>query len=180
MQDLRYLRGYPEEVTTKVQGLISRGTLGTFLLNKHPTPHEIRTNKALHHYVTDLKRSWLRKAPPVSRICYDDRIHAVNHALGLHTFVSRVQGSRLKAKHEIRVASVFKRAPLAFLRMIAVHELAHLKEKEHNRAFYNLCTHMEPDYHQLEFEMRLYLTHLELQGGLYENAAASSNKTTSS
>ncbi len=167
MQDLRYLNGYPEEVKTKVQALISQGTLGTFLLNKHPRPHEIRTNKALHHYVTDLKRSWLRKAPPIARICYDDRIHAVNHALGLHTFVSRVQGSRLKAKHEIRVASVFKRAPLGFLRMIAVHELAHLKEKEHNKAFYNLCTHMEPEYHQLEFEMRLYLTYVELHGGLY-------------
>jgi predicted metal-dependent hydrolase len=51
--------------------------------------------------------------------------------------------------------------------MIVVHELAHLKEKEHNKAFYNLCTHMEPEYHQLEFEMRLYLTHVELHGGLY-------------
>jgi hypothetical protein len=33
--------------------------------------------------------------------------------------------------------------------MIVVHELAHLKEREHGRAFYALCTHMEADYHQL-------------------------------
>jgi UTP pyrophosphatase len=39
-----------------------------------------------------------------------------------------------------------------------VHELAHLKEREHNRAFYALCEHMEPGYHQLEFELRLWLT----------------------
>jgi hypothetical protein len=45
--------------------------------------------------------------------------------------------------------------------MIVVHELAHLKEFEHNKAFYQLCTHMVPDYHQLEFDLRLYLTHLE-------------------
>ena len=45
--------------------------------------------------------------------------------------------------------------------MIVVHELAHLKEPEHNKAFYQLCTHMAPDYHQLEFDLRLYLTHLE-------------------
>ena len=58
-------------------------------------------------------------------------------------------------------ASVFRDAPAAFLKMIVVHELAHLKEFEHNKAFYQLCTHMVPDYHQLEFDLRLYLTHLE-------------------
>ena len=48
--------------------------------------------------------------------------------------------------------------------MIVVHELAHLKEKEHNKPFYNLCMHMEPDYLQLEFDLRLYLTHKQLSG----------------
>jgi len=56
---------------------------------------------------------------------------------------------------------VFRDAPAPFLKMILVHELAHLKEREHNKAFYQLCTHMEPDYFQLEFDLRLYLTHLE-------------------
>ena len=46
--------------------------------------------------------------------------------------------------------------------MIVVHELAHLKEREHDRAFYALCLHMEPDYHQLEFDLRLWLTVREL------------------
>ena len=59
------------------------------------------------------------------------------------------------------MALVFREAPAAFLRMILVHELAHLKEPVHNKAFYQLCTHMEPDYFQLEFDLRLYLTHLE-------------------
>lgn len=63
---------------------------------------------------------------------------------------------------EIRIAAVFRDAPADFLRMIAVHELAHLEEAEHDKAFYRLCTHMEPDYHQLEFDLRLYLTQLEL------------------
>jgi predicted metal-dependent hydrolase len=48
--------------------------------------------------------------------------------------------------------------------MIAVHELAHFKEREHNRAFYQLCAYMAPDYHQLEFDLRVYLTHLEAGG----------------
>jgi len=44
-----------------------------------------------------------------------------------------------------------------------VHELAHLKEREHDKAFYQLCQHMAPDYHQLEFDLRLYLTQLDLE-----------------
>jgi predicted metal-dependent hydrolase len=75
--------------------------------------------------------------------------------------VSRVQGHRLKASREIRVATVFRDAPAEFLKMILVHELAHLKESDHSKAFYQLCIHMAPEYHQLEFDLRLYLTFLE-------------------
>jgi predicted metal-dependent hydrolase len=45
--------------------------------------------------------------------------------------------------------------------MIVVHELAHLKESEHNKAFYRLCEFMQPGYRQIEFDLRLYLTHRE-------------------
>ena len=48
--------------------------------------------------------------------------------------------------------------------MIVVHELAHLREKDHGKAFYQLCQHMEPQYHQYEFDLRLYLTHVEHSG----------------
>lgn len=95
---------------------------------------------------------------------YDNKLQVVAHALGTHTTVARVQGSRLKAKREIRIAALFKDTPLAFLRMIAVHELAHFKERAHDRAFYQLCTYMEPDYHRLEFELRVYLTLLDATG----------------
>jgi predicted metal-dependent hydrolase len=47
--------------------------------------------------------------------------------------------------------------------MIVVHELAHLKERSHDKAFYALCRHMEPAYHQLEFDTRLWLTAIEYQ-----------------
>ncbi|MDQ3273307.1 MAG: DUF45 domain-containing protein, partial [Pseudomonadota bacterium] len=53
---------------------------------------------------------------------------------------------------------------IELLRMIAVHELAHLKEKAHDKAFYKLCTYMEPQYHQFELDLRLYLTHLDAGG----------------
>jgi hypothetical protein len=50
---------------------------------------------------------------------------------------------------------------------VIVHELAHLKEREHGKSFYQLCEHMEPAYHQLEFDTRLYLTLIDLGGTLY-------------
>jgi len=88
----------------------------------------------------------------------------VEHALGLHTFRSRAHGAKLRALSEIRVAGLFKVAAPEFLRMIVVHELAHLREREHTKAFYRLCTAMEPDYHQFEFDLRLLLTAREVEG----------------
>jgi len=167
MHELKYLAGYSEHVTSQVRLLISKDKLGETLLKKYPAPHAIRTDKALYAYTVDMKNTLLKQSQPLSKVIYDDKIKDLHHALGLHTFVSRVQGGKHKAKNEIRVASLFKNVPLEFLRMIVVHELAHLKEKDHNKAFYKLCEHMEPSYHQFELDTRLYLTHMDLSGKLY-------------
>ncbi|MDO7596179.1 MAG: M48 family metallopeptidase [Pseudomonadota bacterium] len=167
MTHLKYLSAYPETVQDQVRALISNNTLGDLLLKKYPEVHDIKTNKALYSYVIDLKNQFIRQSSPLSKVVYDDKLDVLHQALGLHTFVSRVQGNKLKAKNEMRIGSVFKTAPSAFLNMIVVHELAHLKEKDHNKAFYKLCTYMEPNYHQLEFDMRLYLTYLDRVGKLY-------------
>jgi predicted metal-dependent hydrolase len=45
-----------------------------------------------------------------------------------------------------------------------VHELAHFKERDHDKAFYQLCRYMEPVYAQLEFDLRVYLTYLDAGG----------------
>ncbi len=167
MPELKYLSGYSENVTQPVRLLINNNKLGETLLKKYPAVHSIKTDKALYAYTVDLKNTWLKQSRPLSKVIYDDKVKDLHQALGLHTFISRVQGGNNKAKNEIRVSSLFKQAPLAFLRMIVVHELAHLKEKDHNKAFYKLCEHMEPHYHQFELDMRLYLTHLDLFGTLY-------------
>lgn len=170
MNKLRYLSNYSDALRDNVSTLIKQEKLGQYLINKYPKKHQITTEKALYKFVVDLQRKYLRKSSPISKVTYDKKIHAVHNALGLHTFVSRIQGGKLKAKNEIRIAHVFKFSPLEFMRMIVVHELAHLKEKDHNKAFYQLCCYMEPDYHQLELDMRLYLTHLELLGELYSKS----------
>jgi UTP pyrophosphatase len=159
---LPYLRGYPPALLAQVRELIAADRLTATLAERHPEAHEVRTDRALYDYVNELKSTHMRSAPPLAKVAYDQRLHVVRNALGTHTTVARVQGSRLKAKREIRVAALFKEAPADFLRMIVVHELAHLKEREHDKAFYALCQHMEPDYHQLEFDLRLWLTAREL------------------
>jgi len=167
MRQWKYLAGYSDNVTRQVRQLIDENKLAEVLLKKYPTPHEVRTDRSLYDFAMAIKNEFLRNSQPLSKVAYDGKIGLVHQALGLHSFVSRVQGGKLKAKNEIRVASVFKLAPVEFLRMIVVHELAHLKERDHDKAFYRLCEHMEPAYHQLEFDMRLYLTHLDLGGSLY-------------
>jgi len=159
---LPYLRGYPEELQTQVRHLIASGGLAQVIARRHPQQHDIRTERALYDYVCGLKATHMRSAPPLAKVAYDPRLHVLRNALGTHSAVSRVQGGRLKAKREIRIATLFKEAPADFLRMIAVHELAHLKEADHGKAFYALCLHMAPDYHQLEFDLRLWLTVREL------------------
>jgi UTP pyrophosphatase len=158
LQALRYLGGYPAPLLQQVQGLIDAGKLGETLRQRHPTLHEVRTDKALYDFVTEIKAQHMRGGEPISKVAYDSKIKVIQHALGTHTRISRVQGGQLKAKREIRVATVFRDAPPDFLRMIVVHELAHLKEREHDKAFYALCQHMQPGYHQAEFDCRLWLT----------------------
>lgn len=162
MDALKYLGGYPQEVQAKVRALVDQDRLGALLAARYSGGHAVRNDSQLYGYVQDLKDRHLRKSAPLGKVVYDGRLQVVKHALGTHTTISRVQGGRLKASREIRIASVFRDAPAPFLKMIAVHELAHMKEAEHDKAFYRLCVHMEPDYHQLEFDMRLYLTQLDL------------------
>jgi hypothetical protein len=159
-----YLAGYPLALVEQVQQLIAADRLAETLLRKYPQAHDIRTDRALYDYTLDLKASYLRNAEQISKVAYDSKLQVIAHALGTHTSISRVQGAKLKSKREIRVAAVFKEMPPAFLRMIVVHELAHIKEREHDKAFYQLCRHMAPDYHQLEFDLRVYLSYVAAGG----------------
>lgn len=164
IKPLKYLQGYGADTLAQVEQLVTRKRLGEWLQKKYPSSHGIRTDKALFEYVQELRQTYLRGAEPLAKVAFDSKLQVVQHALGTHTTLSRVQGSKLKSKREIRIAALFKDVPPEFLKMITVHELAHLKERAHDKAFYQLCTYMEPSYHQLELELRMYLTHLELSG----------------
>ena len=164
MKELKYLNHYPEQTKNQVRQLIQNGGLQKYLLKKYPNSHSFKNDKALFSYTMNIKNEYIKKSAPLSKTIYDGKINIIHNALGTHHFISRVQGSKLKAKNEIRIASMFKSVPEAFLEMIVVHELAHFKEKEHNKAFYKLCEHMQSNYHQVEFDLRLYLTQVDISG----------------
>jgi predicted metal-dependent hydrolase len=159
-----YLVGYPFALTEQIRQSIELVEFSSLLKSKYPIAHEVRTDKSLYDFVSGIKVQFLRNTGPLRLIEFDSKLQTLRNALGTQTTISRVQGGKLKSKCEIRVASIFKEMPEMFLRMIVVHELAHLKEREHNMAFYQLCRHMEPEYAQLEFELRAYLTYLDAGG----------------
>lgn len=159
---MKYLAHYPQHLQDQVRALIDGDRLGAVLAERYPDRHELASNAALYEFVMAIKRAKMSSSPPLSKIRYCDKISTLHNALGTHTYATRIQGSKLKTKHELRIASVFKQGPRAFLEMIVVHELAHLRGREHDKAFYRLCQHMLPDYHQIEFDLRLWLTWREL------------------
>jgi predicted metal-dependent hydrolase len=159
-----YLVGYPIALTEQIRQSIEQGEFSRLLKSKYPIAHDVRTDKSLYDFVSGIKAQFMRNTRPLRLIEFDSKLQTLRNALGTQTTISRVQGGKLKSKCEIRVASIFKEMPEMFLRMIVVHELVHLKEREHNKAFYQLCRHIEPEYAQLEFELRAYLTYLDVGG----------------
>ncbi len=162
MTTLKYIAGYPESLQQQVQKLIDTQRLGEYLHKRYQGNHLIQSDKALHAHVDAMKQRFMRYAPPINKAHYDSKLDVIHNALGLHMRRSHNHGGQLKARKEIRIASVFKELPAIFLDMIVAHELAHLRELDHNKAFYQLCEHMQPGYAQLEFDLRLFLIWREL------------------
>ncbi|MDG1074355.1 MAG: DUF45 domain-containing protein [Methylophilaceae bacterium] len=157
-QAFQYIQHYPQYLQDSIKQLHAQGKLGDYISSRYPASHTVQTSSALYRYCNAIKQRYLRNVSALAKVEYDSRLTIKHQALGLNTAISRVHGGQLKAKKEIRISDTFKHMPEPFLRMIVVHELAHLKERDHNKAFYQLCQHMEPDYHQLEFDCRVYLT----------------------
>ena len=114
MSAFRYLQAYPDNLQLQVQKIIDGPGLAAWLKSRHSEPHSIRTDGALYTYVMELKNEFLRQADPINKVSYDSKLQIIQHALGLHTTTSRIQGSKLKSKRDIKVAALFKETPIAF------------------------------------------------------------------
>lgn len=148
----RYFTGYPEQIISQVIQLIDNDKHGAYLIKKYPYAHTISSDKSLYSYATELKKRYLKNAPPFGRAAFKKQGDMVTNALGTHTY--RMQGKT--RKHDLAINSDLLCAPEELLKALVVHELAHFKEKDHNKSFYQLCCHMEPQYHQLELDLRIF------------------------
>ena len=127
----RFIGAYPPDTQAQVQTLVQDNRLAPYLAQKYPGRHDIQTDAALYDYVQSLKQQYLKTAPPVHKVVWHAKLDVMHKVLGLHTAISRVQGARLKAKAEIRIAGLFKDAAPEFLEMVVAHELAHLRRRDH-------------------------------------------------
>lgn len=119
----QFLPGYPAHLHAQVAQMHVQGELGMYIQKRYPQTHTIQSDKALYDFCTELKQRYLKNAPLLDKVHFDNKMTVEKQTLGLNTAISRVQGGKLKAKKEIRISAFFKTAPLEFLQMIVVHEL---------------------------------------------------------
>ncbi|MFY4821055.1 metal-dependent hydrolase, partial [Aliarcobacter butzleri] len=79
--------------------MCEKNQLTSYIKSKYPNSHSYTSDKALYDYVMDFKNEYFKKYQ-ISKVLYDGKINVINNALGMHTFVSRVQGGKLKSKNE--------------------------------------------------------------------------------
>ena len=164
---MNYFNGYPEPIRAQVNTLISSGKLIQYFKKKYPSGHQYNSEKALYEYANTLKQQFLKNAAKLDSVKYEKRKDLVLNALGTHTFKRHAHGKKLKAQHHIAVANQLKYAPLEVLKALVVHELAHFKEKDHNKGFYNLCCHMQANYFECELDLRLFMVLCEKGENFY-------------
>lgn len=158
----KYLQGYSQELLAQVDKIIKENKLGEVLTNKYKEKHNLNSDKELYKLATEIKNKYMKNAKMPNRVYYDGKIEVANNALGLHSYIPVQHGKKIKVINDIKISNSFKNMPYDFLYNVLSHEIAHLKEKEHNKAFYNLCQNMSPDYFQVDFDLRLYLTYIDI------------------
>ena len=62
----RYFTGYPANIVEQVLSLISNNKVCDYLLKKYPDAHAITSDKLLYSYATELKKQYLKNAPPLA------------------------------------------------------------------------------------------------------------------
>lgn len=104
-----------------------------------------------------------RAETTLANVARDPKLNFMKKALGTHPAISRVQGGQPKAMRETRIAALLMDASSSCLRMMLVHEFAHLREPAHDKAFYARCCQRELDHHRLELDLRLSLAAVALK-----------------
>ncbi|KZN65542.1 hypothetical protein N473_12580 [Pseudoalteromonas luteoviolacea CPMOR-1] len=168
MQQLKYFQHYPENLQAQITSLIENNQLQTYFKNKYPCGHQLQNQQTLYQYCTDIKQRFLKNTPRLNNVSFTKHTDMMKGTLGTHTQKQHRHGQKIKARYDIALNNQLKYAPEAILRALIVHELAHFKHADHDKAFYKLCCNMEADYHQLELDLRLFIVLDELALNFYK------------
>lgn len=160
--ELKYLKSYPKDISEAVKNLILEDKLAFYLKNKYKNINTYKKDRDLYLLAKEIKNKHMKNEKLPEKIFYDNKIELSHQALGLHTYLAIKQGKKYKAKNEIKISARFKELPYEFLENILIHELCHLKEKEHNKAFYKLCKNINSKYFEVELDIRIYLTYIDV------------------
>ena len=91
---LPYLQSYPASLQQQAGSLVQSGKLGQWLLQRHPQPHQMRSDKALHAYVMGLKGEHMRNSAALAKVVYDSKLQLVYQALGIHVRTGKTMAAR--------------------------------------------------------------------------------------
>ncbi|MCF2908024.1 DUF45 domain-containing protein [Pseudoalteromonas sp. DL2-H2.2] len=171
MNYLQYFAHYPSSLQAQIKPLLEGDKLATYFRAKYPHGHQCQSTQALYDYCHDYKNKYLKNVPRLHKVSYAKGRDLMTGTLGHHSQTRKQHGGKVKTRYEIALSQQLKYAPEAVLRALVVHELAHFKELDHNKAFYQLCCHMEPDYHQLELDLRLFIVLDRLGANFYHSSA---------
>jgi hypothetical protein len=160
--EFKYLKGYSDNIHISVNKLIENEKLGFYLENKYKKINFLKKDKELYNLAKEIKDKYIKNQKLPERIIYDNKIELCNQALGLHSYIPSKQGKKIKIKNEIKISSRFKELPYEFMENVLIHELCHLKEKEHNKAFYSLCKNISENYFEIDLDIRIYLTYIDI------------------
>jgi len=160
--EFKYLKGYSDTIIKSIEKLIDENKLGLYLKNKYININTFTKDKDLYLLAKEIKDKYIKNEKLPERIFYDNKIELKNQALGLHTYIPVKHGKKYKMQNEIKISSRFKTLPYEFMENILIHELCHLKEKEHNKAFYKLCKNIDERYFEIDLDIRIYLTFLDI------------------
>lgn len=114
MSEFHYIQHYSLALQEQVRQLQAQNKLEDYFDSRYPRSHAIQTSKALFVYCNDIKQRYMRNVSALAKVTYDSRLTMQQHAFGLNTSISRVQGGKLIAKKEIRISDLFKKIPEAF------------------------------------------------------------------
>lgn len=132
------------------------------LIDRQRPPLELEGCFRLSRHAQDRARSvfidWYREE---TRAITHDLINDYTRRFGFRVNQVRITSARTRwgscsGKNNLNFTYRLSMAPLKVIEYVVVHELAHLKVRNHSRSFWDTVARIKPDYHQNRAWLKQY------------------------